>query len=373
MEAQSSAAAGPLAQRWERWTHATHQYVLPAIAAGGLALGGALVAGAPRVLEEYVPAALVVLGAGTLGSSVLYQGWRRHVARSTAAATIPPAARGGTPPTTACPTCAETAAHREWADLVRRAWHTAVPAGLHAPALDPATGLTPGDALWQTWREAQIGRLPVELVGPVPETAWSPPEPGSFVPFPNREPTWMVVDGVLIPILPDGEIPAVVERPRELSADVSVPAESPCVSVETFVVSGPSVPSVAPSPAAEVAAFPATPEEWLTGEALHPLPPHLRGEAPTWTGPVPSIPASTVALSSITCASCARSFDEDGAWGPCPECGEPVCPGCRVRAVVDYGHTWCTTCGTGLGWETSYEPDRLAAAAAALSPWIARA
>jgi hypothetical protein len=50
-----------------------------------------------------------------------------------------------------------------------------------------------------------------------------------------------------------------------------------------------------------------------------------------------------------------------------------VCPGCRVRAVVDFGHTWCTSCGGGLGWATGFDPDRLAAAAAALGPATLRA
>ena len=368
MTALASPVPGTLADRWERWTHASHHFVLPAAAATGLALGGALALGAPRILESYAPLALIALGAGALGSSVAYRRWTTH--RSAAQAAAARAPKVATPPAP-CPKCVEAEAnHREWTDLVQRAWHAPVVSPSPARGLSAELPLKPGDRIWQTWAHTEPSRLPVELVPPVPETAWVEPAAGAFVPFPQKEPELRVVEGRVVPMPPPvsapapapglGVVPAVTPVlvppspvPLAVPPAVTVPLPSAVLSGLASVGLPGELAPFALGPDASV-------EDWLLYEAMHPLPPHLRPEGgATWTAAaMPAVPTTVPATESpeftVTCATCAQSCDEDAAWGPCPECGEPVCPTCRIRAVVEYGHTWCSGCGVGRAWENSF-------------------
>ena len=352
-----------LAERWGRWTHASHRYVLPTAAAAGLALGGALAVGAPLTLSEYAPAALLTLGSVSLGSSLLYLGWKRHSDR--------PGPSGSRvtvrAPAVPCPRCVESDARREWGDLVRRAWHTAVPDPLEASPLEGPWTPRPGDQLWETWSHEEGGRLPVALVGPVPETAWTRPSAGAFVPFPEKEPTLIVIDGILSPVpSPQGNSPpagpTVLPGTERAGPEGTVP-DSPDDQRTLDDPAGPApltygfdLGQLAPS------------LDWLTLEALHPVPPHLRGPTdPTWSSSAtPQGPIASEELSE-TCGSCLQSFPEDAGGGWCPECGVPVCHGCRARAIVDFGHTWCVTCGASRAWELPFA--QVPSAPADAGPW----
>jgi hypothetical protein len=351
-QASPANAVEPPARRWERWAHASHSYVLPTAAAAGIALGGALAVGAPRVLEAYAPAALILLGVGTLGSSLAFLRWRRHVSLEVAAEESAVGAAA-----TACPRCAaESEEHREWTDLVRRAWHTPIAA---APASGPRPiplGVRAGDQIWHAWATEPAGTLPVPLVGPVPETAWVPPKPGSYIPFAAKEPRLIVVDGSLAPILMGGAIPNEAVTSSVFSAAPAGPAAASAVSSVVDLGSrtsdlGPTF-DFGPS---------GGPLDWILQEALHPLPPHLRPAPPTtWTSSESSAPVehphpvSSLMDLGETCGTCTRTLPEDEGWGLCPECGIPVCHDCRARAVVEFGHTWCAGCGVSRAWELPF-------------------
>ncbi|HKV90136.1 MAG TPA: hypothetical protein VJQ43_02950, partial [Thermoplasmata archaeon] len=186
MVAVASPVPGTLADRWERWTHASHHFVLPTAAATGLALGGALALGAPRVLASYAPLALIVLGAGALGSSIAYRRRSTHRSAAQALAARKPATAASPAP---CPKCREAETnHRAWSDLVERSWHTPVASTTPSRGLTAELPLKPGDRIWQTGAQWKPSRLPVEFVPPMPETAWTEPVAQAYVPFPQKEP-----------------------------------------------------------------------------------------------------------------------------------------------------------------------------------------
>jgi hypothetical protein len=345
-EPSPAVTAGGLVRRWERLTHATHRFLLPTAAAAGLSLGGALALGAPRALEAYAPLALVVLGGGALGSSLAYLRWRTHESAARAA----PVPLRSASPTAPCSRCAELDAHHEWAEIVRRAWHTPVSSPLRGTM---AAGIAPhsaGQQIWDTWAPTASESLPVALVGPVPETAWVQPRPGAYVPFPQKEPSLRVVGEALAPIVPPTavELPSPAEpipttRPEEFPASVpSFTAPAPLLDTTFLDLAGFS----------ELGLGPFDPSlDWLVLEALHPLPPYLRPRAEaTWSAPAEASSRSTEIEIEETCGSCTQVIPEDTGGGVCPECGVPVCHSCRARAIVEFGHTWCLLCGVGRAW-----------------------
>ncbi|MCI4336964.1 MAG: hypothetical protein L3K18_03030 [Thermoplasmata archaeon] len=345
-EPSPAVTAGGLVRRWERLTHATHQFLLPAAAAAGLSLGGALALGAPRALEAYAPLALVVVGGGALGSSLVYLRWRGHAAAARAVPVRVPAAV----PTAPCPRCAESDARHEWSEIVRRAWHTPIAGPPHGSMAAGYSSPTPGQQIWDTWGPQSTAGLPVPLVGPVPETAWIQPPPGAHVPFPHKEPSLIVVNGALTPIV------------SAVSGDVPNPSTpNPASPADALPAPVPSMPAHSPeldttfldlARFAELGLGPFDPSlDWLVLEALHPLPPYLRSTAEaTCAARAEATSLSTDIVIEETCGSCTQTIPEDAGGGACPECGVPVCHSCRARAIVEFGHTWCLLCGVGRAW-----------------------
>lgn len=348
-------------RRWERWTDSAHRYLLPIASAAGLGLAGAAVLGAPREVVAYAPWALAALGTGALATSLGYARWRSHLARLPPPTVRAPASR---PRASARPR-AEPDVEREWIDLVRRSWHTAlaVPSGRTPRSSSAATA---GDELWSHWQPLEVGTLPVELVGPVPETAWLPTAAGEPTPFPNKEPGFLVIGGELVPMprAATAELASISSASPATgpAASPSAPRGGPASTLASSFVSAPA----APPPIETDLGWPALlgPLDELTSEALHPIPPHLRispDSGATEPAPEPTFeptrepapePESDFERyqSSPMCSSCSRVVPDETAWRPCPECGEPVCLPCRSEAVVFYGHTWCASCAIGRAW-----------------------
>jgi hypothetical protein len=341
---------GETGRRWERWTDAAHRYLLPAASAASFGVAGALELGVPREVVAYTPWVLALLGTGALATSVGYHRWQAHVARLPERPNVratPRRARPVSPRSDLDPA-------REWSDLVRRAWHTAVPpahGGLSSPALV-------GDAIWSQWQNLAPDELPVTLVGPVPETAWFPTAPGGSPPFPQKEPGFIVRDGKLCEL---PRVETIAAPPDESSVSLILPG----VGVSVGAPSGDAgwtsedlfrsdlEPGVGSDGWPEFVG----PLDQLTSEALHPVPPHLRispvsGAIEPDPDPAPAPePVREDFEPQPLCSSCSRAVPDEEQWAPCPECSEPVCRSCRTQAVVYYGHTWCASCAVGRAWD----------------------
>jgi predicted RNA-binding Zn-ribbon protein involved in translation (DUF1610 family) len=348
---------GEAVRRWERWTDTAHRYLLPAASAAGLGLAGAAAFAAPRDVALFAPWALAALGAGALATSFGYSRWRTHQAQLPPPTVRTPVSR----PRAIVRPHAGPDVEREWSDLVRRSWHTAVPvsSGRFGGSARPST-VPAGEELWSHWEPSLPGSLPVELVGPVPETAWVPTASGKRTPFPAKEPGFIVLGGELLPMPPAGtalpDTPASTLIGSPTTDGISTPGLSP---------SAPA--ALAPTPPTDPVTWPTFfgPVDELMTEALHPLPPHLRISPNSGaTVPADAVEASFAGFElDPMCSSCSRVLPDPDEWRPCPECGEPVCQSCRSQAVVYYGHTWCASCAVGRAWDhpmVMTEPGRMA-------------
>lgn len=349
----------PLASRlrWAAAPPSLERYVGPFATGAGLTIGGTVLGTILEGLRLSGPEALLVLGAGALAGSITVLG----STRPRPVEVIPSASHPAVPESIVCSRCSNSVPAHEWAEIVRRAWHTAGP-GPRAPAKGVAASVeAPGDQVWGQWAAQEVGRLPVELVGPVPETAWIPPSVGGIVPFPDREPTLRVVDDRLVPIEPGFSDMAPETEFASTAGGMALPALLP-----TFQPSSEFPPSTGSDltmvPGGFSAFEPDLSFDWITAEALHPVPPHLRTGTPPERvgGPSRPLPKHRGTKPERACASCARPLPPSVRARPCPECQKPVCLPCRTQAVVHYGQTWCNGCAAGRQWHEQIPSGRWA-------------
>ncbi|MCI4325527.1 MAG: hypothetical protein L3K00_06580 [Thermoplasmata archaeon] len=358
----SSAFAWP---RWARFTPALSRYAEPFATGAGIAVGGTFLGALLEGLRITAPEAALVLGAGALAGTLTV--WGSSPRR--APLLVPPPSRATPKPRpdggVVCARCQSSVPAHEWAEIVRRAWHTTSSGPRsHSQGLSASPNV-PGEAIWGQWASEEPGRLPVDLVGPVPETAWIPPHPGAVVPFPDREPQWFVVDGELVSAPQGPTIPGTPTPDRLSTTEVAPTSEFPATLEPTPAYPPAAGPDITLIPAIADAFEPELEYDWITAEALHPLPPHLRATPPKapakFHAHAPEKPRS--------CASCSRELPPTARARPCPECRQPVCLTCRTQAVVNYGQTWCQGCAATRQWniplpEGPWAPGSPAAAAA---------
>jgi hypothetical protein len=332
--------------RLARYVPAMGRYVEPFVAGAGLAVGGTFLGSVLEGLRITAPEAGLVLGAGALAGTLTAWGStpRPDPVPLPAPSRSAPKSRANSG--VVCARCQSSVPAHEWAEIVRRAWHTPS-SGPRSHSVGVSASVAPaGDQIWGQWAPEEPGRLPVELVGPVPETAWFPRAPGAVVPFPELEPEWFVVDGEM---LHSPEFPAFpgIPEPEQLSnteVDPSAEHSTALPPTPAFPSSAGSDLTLVPGSAPQIA--PELECDWITAEALHPLPPHLRATPPQAPGNghprAPRKPRS--------CASCARELAPSARARPCPDCQQPVCLTCRTQAVVNYGQTWCQGCAATRQW-----------------------
>lgn len=180
-----TADGGSALATWGRLAYESSFYLLPAVGAFTLGLGCTMFLGLRTEIVRYLPLALVLAGLATLFGSV------STVLGSRPRGTVSPAPS---------PSHVRTAPSREPAHRPRppRPRRAREPSGSgpisgigRAAASAVATG---ADALWRRWTVPKSASLGAELVGPVPETAYSPPKPGTFVPFPTKDEDILIAD-----------------------------------------------------------------------------------------------------------------------------------------------------------------------------------
>lgn len=337
---------------------------VPAVAA--IALGVAGSAGARVPVPVLGDLALMVVGVGVLATDLAVRRRRqlrrlRDSSGAARAALSRPDGSGriGTPASTRMPVpFAGTGAHS------------------HLPVLSAST--VAGERLWATWRSVQPSHLPVDLVGPVPETAYVAPRSGGFVPFPGKEPELSRVPapthlrpGRLSVVAPadtsavepwDLALPAIGTRP-DFAAFETMAAPAPWgpagndVGAPGTACGASGGPTEGMVPRMRAVSSPGTGfetvEEWVRWEASAPMPPHLRGptNGPPGDGgarPPPGDPRTRTAPRAVRseCASCADEVVGLRSWAPCGACDRPVCLACLRDSFVAFGHGWCRACAT---------------------------
>ncbi|MCI4366813.1 MAG: hypothetical protein L3K08_03580 [Thermoplasmata archaeon] len=304
---------------------------------------------------------LLLLGAGSLSISLLTTALRIRLEEDWAAAHAQtgPAAPGA--PT--CPACAEPAESHHAAHTILRqieVWSLLRRRGSSA-AFASTTGATPSDFIWSSWATAGTA-LPVDLVGPVPETAYVVPAPGAIDHFPEHG----------VPMLPPSALEDLPSGPQRYpdpgtrsaptftgapSLSDGAAAWSPRASGSPyrggmasrsgafagFDMSGPAG-SAGPGPLATEVPFEAPGMNWIQREALTATPPHLRPLPAAPKVPEPPRPAAPPVSGPPVCATCAQRIQSPAVWRRCPDCYRPICPDCIVTALLEQDRGWCESC-----------------------------
>lgn len=168
-------------------------YVLPAIGAAVVVLALLLLLGPWPLPSFYVPIGLLL---GVLLSWVSlesFRSWEEGLSSTPPAVARPAKVRAAAIPASPSSAPAPSPASR----MTRGPTGSALHSGLARAAMS-ASGRSV-DEVWRQWAPPRGRPLGADLVGPVPETAYVPPDHGSWVPFPRRDRELLKVeDGALV-------------------------------------------------------------------------------------------------------------------------------------------------------------------------------
>jgi len=177
-------SAGPRGLAW--WAAHGDRYVLPVAGAIAFTLGLAPVVGLRGPWGAFTPVLLVLLGITMILSALVRSTFDPAHSSERPGKQLPEmaeTARARSPVRSYSPAPATSAVPSRRRDA--RGSKTGVRAE-SAPAASPS----PGDRLWSSW-VAPVRKLPGELVGPVPETAYVPHRPGAPSLYEEGEPVFL--------------------------------------------------------------------------------------------------------------------------------------------------------------------------------------
>jgi hypothetical protein len=323
------------ARAW--WAARSRRYGLLIGSAATSALGVSLTLAGRLAWEHYVPAALVFAGAGLLGGAIAIRP-RGDPTSVRSESHVPKASTAGTEgvdtfsdsPGLNLSSLGTVSSHQQ----------------IHSSSAGRPSKITasgkpdPGDFLWESWTPL-VGGLPVELVGPVPETAYVAPQPGQPKLYEEGEPVVLEPSYFEDDGLDWG-------TGNSLGVLVAVPSHSPSGSgspVVTNVVSpkaqlGTSTEALGGSDPIESPTV--TP---VLTEALNPTPPHLRKNPARAKLRAPRPLHSENSLAHPTrCADCRVLVNVPKIWRRCPDCHRQLCTHCIVEALVAFEEGWCSHC-----------------------------
>jgi hypothetical protein len=319
--------------RWAWWADRAHRYLLPAAGAVSVTLGVSLAIGARFPGDTYLPLALVVLGVGVL-ASVLARVESDNVPPPEAAA---PTERFIADTLVICPSCSARSFQTPSTPSPHpSAWRVPDP-----PRAVPSSGgsaaftANPGDFLWGSWIP-ESGRLPVELIGPVPETAYLPHRPGAPTLHEEGEPVIVGTEGSKTPL--ESAPPSAAPSTSRTSGRSWASAEVLESEVEVLS-SSPSWKAVGSS-ALDFLSF-----DPLLQEALNPIPPHLRTDSHARNAPAPvRAPRPREPVPAGHCADCGELVPDLANWRRCSDCHHLLCAGCMVSTLLTRERAWCSHC-----------------------------
>lgn len=172
------AEGAPALATWELLVSKFSFYVVPLVGALTLALGCMVFLGLPIDFARYLPLTLVIAGLATLLSS--FSNFRTR--ETSGAGALRPSSAQTSVTAPPKPTPPHPSSHPRATREPSRSHPTS---GLGRAAVSVV--VHDADRLWQMWSTPKTGSLGAELVGPVPETAYSPPKPGAYAPFPQKD------------------------------------------------------------------------------------------------------------------------------------------------------------------------------------------
>jgi hypothetical protein len=201
-----------------------------------------------------------------------------------------------------------------------------------------ASAALAADFLWETWA-SETGRLPVELVGPVAETAYVPPRPGAPRLYEEGEPVFMEAIASTAPA---------PETRDSVALGPSASSEASMVGPEIEDSESTAVMGMSNWKGLAVSTLEYSSTDVVLWEAMNPTPPHLRAPSkPRTTSASVSRPSRAQAIPSDQCGDCAEPMPDPATWRRCLECGHALCAGCMVNALVTRERPWCSRCSEG--------------------------
>ena len=381
---------------WERVAHHSHLYVLPAAGVAASILGVVGLIGARMEPTALLPTALVLVGTSAIVGSV---GSYMCLPKTEVA----PVRAPGSHTKNAEPEAVNAVTGR--AEPSREKVFEPRPGRAHVSigraTLAELTQIE--DEIWKRWARPQTAALGAELVGPVPETAFSPHKAGAFVAFPDKDEDAvpMEVDAKGIAAARPQEArrspasartidsagrslqQAVRPARREFGAPTGATARTP-VLLPVNVPIGPSaksnptgrVSTVRPRSRMELD----SPEDMLPvgGGLVSPLaagrvgalsnldafdhPAYFESAAPTPprpSGPSDLRPGHTAhghtgtrspSVGRRICTECSRHLVEFRTWVECRACRKPLCQECLEESFHGRAPGTCSECGRNERW-----------------------
>jgi hypothetical protein len=319
------------------WSESSYALVLPIMGAVAIIIGLSLALGWKVPWSAYTPSMLVVVGVASLASGVALASSRPV----SAAQVVVPSQRSVTESWVICPSCSARSLEKAVPPHHHSAPNPPSPAALAAePSIAEPRPAPPGEALWASWVPA-VGKLPADLVGPVPETAYVPHRPGMPSLYEEGEPIVL------------GNAPEAGAAARATPDPLDLVDRS---SPETLVAREFPEPGAVPptrgqdrSGAMLTSELMDTPEsilgELILWEALNPTPPHLRTRTTPADATGSEGPARPHALvRAARCASCADPVHDPADWRRCPECLSLMCAECKTSALATNARGCCAHC-----------------------------
>jgi hypothetical protein len=327
-----------------RWADRSHWFVLPLTGAVSFGIGLSLVFGLKLPFAGYAPLLLVVLGVGAIASALAGLATRSAHPADVARSPAPVVSESWV----ICPSCsARSSAAAPHADLppVR----DAPPISWLLPAHSQDSGPPgAGDALWASWIP-DVGKMPVDLIGPVPETAYVPHREGTPRLYEEGEP-------VVLELPTAGGIAGAVATGVTLEAAVRAdsPELAPSLLDEVAAEVEETIPAVVSEPIDAgdgISVTDLTIGDVVLWEALNPTPPHLR----SGTAAVPlTLAGRTGAVgpvyAGVQCVDCRGPVVETGAPHRCFLCRRRLCGDCMEKALRTSEGGCCSYCSALQGY-----------------------
>jgi hypothetical protein len=309
-------AALPTSSHWDRWTHLSHRYVMPVAAGTAVTFGAALLADYPPAVLAYLPALLLAVGLVALSTSFAFLAARRRTETGHVAAAPGERVRAGP---VRPPFVRDVPKDPRPTDAIGSVWPTSF--ARTDPWSGSLTASSVGDRLWREWLPVEGEPLGAEIIGPVPETLYSPRGAGAPDPFPYREEDLLFI-----------------EKLAEASEGDDGPSAFGLNGGEGWSTGSFSMPDLS--------------RNVVEVEALNAVPPHLRatvGPRPRSVGPVSrgAPVAGAPRNANDSCSTCLVTLDRASRWEPCPGCFQPICPDCVIDSLASYGATGCAGCVQG--------------------------
>jgi hypothetical protein len=336
----------PPAPGWERVAHHAHLHVLPAVGAVSLTLGGLAAVGVGGEIPRILPVALIIAGSSSIVGSLA-----SHLCLPRAEETPAPEAKA--PPAPAPEVVAPSQAPATRGPARSRSGlrpHS----GIGRATLAELAHME--DELWRRWASPHAASLGAPLVGPVPETAYSPSRAGAYAPFADRDRDVVMPSGASRPTdraSPSARRPMTSDNlrpPVSPKADISISPSRAAFASSGREVGNPGGFAGVASPLLSGRSGELFDMDSLDHPAylasINPILPRL-GPSGSRAGNDDRREHSPGVRSTHRggiCSECSRRLLDFRAWVECRICRRPLCRGCLQESFSTGDAGSCSDC-----------------------------